>query len=489
MRIVIADDQPSTHQFLNKMIDWTSLGVTGIHHAYHGREAVELIQELSPDLLVLDLRMPVLDGIGVLQEIRHMPRKPKTMILSAHDEFEYARDAMKFGVRHYLLKPVDIAAVTQSVEELGQEVRQEARDGLERIMAKVCRLKSMDAESVQSINTVFQTLGIHGYLCVFVTAPDGEAGKILSLLPSMPYQWAAQSNLTDIYLIQGMTDREDPSGIVRLYREQLPEGAVIGVSRVQQQSELLVTGLLQCESAAKTGFYEGYGVYLYSEAALLRGFSRQETDDLVRGLASKLEPDYSEQALERAVSTLFAAFRHKRVMPETVYQICYHLLFMMVTKYGGSREKLSVGMVQSQKTLQQLQAYFSKLMLEMIRSKEESSFSPEDTIHQIKRYVETNYSDDLSLDRVAAKFIMNKYQLCRLFKREFGISYWSYVTRIRMEKAAELLLYTPYKVAHIALKTGYPDESHFSNVFKKYYGIRPKDYKQNHTQESSTTNQ
>ncbi|MCR8634308.1 response regulator transcription factor [Paenibacillus radicis (ex Xue et al. 2023)] len=489
MKLVIADDQQSTHQFLHKMIEWKSLGITEVHHAFHGKEAVELIAELSPDLLILDLKMPMLDGIGVLREIRDLPQKPKTMILSAHDEFEYARDAMRFGVQHYLLKPIDIVAVSQAVEILRKEVERETRDHLEGLIAQVCRFKTMDAVTSQLIHIGFQALAVNGYLCVYVKEPDMEAGQAVSLLPTSPCQFAVRINNAEAYIVHGLKEEQAASDIARLYENGLPDSAVIGISAVQRQADLLVTGLLQCESAAKVGFYEGGGVYVYSESMFTEALTQHQTDEMVRGMLAKLELDYSEQAWEKAVSTMFAAFRDKKVKPEAVYQICCHLLFMMLSKKQGYEAKFSVSMLEAQQTLEQLQQLFSQYMVDIIGSMLKPSFAPEDTIYQIKQYVESNCSEDLSLDSMAAKFIMNKYQLCRLFKREFDVSYWSYVTMVRMQKAAELLLYTSYKVVHIGQKVGYPDESHFSNAFKKYYGIRPKDYKHKHTQESSTTNQ
>ncbi|WP_165971890.1 helix-turn-helix domain-containing protein [Paenibacillus piri] len=494
MKLMIADDQPSTHRFLDKMIDWTSLGISEVHHAFHGQEAVERIRELEPELLILDLRMPILDGIGVLRQLEPLPRKPKTIILSAHDEFEYARDAMKFGVRHYLLKPIDTAAVIESVGALGGEVRREAADRLESAIAGVCRLKAVDEAALQAINGGFRASGIGAYVCLFVTAADREGDGVGDAagmpLPAMPNQFVVRLNRTDAYIIQGIPGTDDPGDTLRACRSMARDGLIIGISRVQRQAELLLTGLQQCEAAAEAGFYDGIGAYEYAETPLTGAIGGQERDELARGLTGKLELDYSAPALERAVDAMFAGFRRKRVAPAAVYAICHHILFMMLKdQHANAGGKPPCDKLEPQPTLHGLQSHFVRHLQEIVRGRVQPAFSAEATIHRIKQYVDTSFSGDLSLDTMAAKFILNKYQLCRLFKREFGVSYWSYVTRVRMEKASELLLYTPHKVAHIALTVGYPDESHFSNVFKKYYGLSPTDYKRSHAQQSSTTNQ
>src|SRR5699024_3597223 len=107
---------------------------------------------------------------------------------------------------------------------------------------------------------------------------------------------------------------------------------------------------------------------------------------------------------------------------------------------------------------------------------ENASSDQAELLERIKDFVDKNYNEDISLNNISKKFYIDKYQLSKLFKDYFSINYWTYVTKVRMEKAAGLLLNTDLKNYQIAEKVGYFDESHFSHAFKKYYGISPRKY-------------
>ena len=111
MKLLLTDDQNSVHMFFDRMLHYEELGITQVFHAGNGQEALEIIKKEWPELLLLDIRMPVMDGLSLLKEIDDFSFEHRAMILSAYDEFEYAKKCMQFGVRDYLLKPIDIREV------------------------------------------------------------------------------------------------------------------------------------------------------------------------------------------------------------------------------------------------------------------------------------------------------------------------------------------------------------------------------------------
>ncbi len=106
-KLLIVDDQPSVHQYLQRAVDWTHLGIDPVLHAYEGKECLRLIETHRPDLMLLDIKMPKCDGMAVLEALQRYPLPPRIILLSAYGEFHYAQRAIRYGVSNYLLKPID----------------------------------------------------------------------------------------------------------------------------------------------------------------------------------------------------------------------------------------------------------------------------------------------------------------------------------------------------------------------------------------------
>lgn len=112
-------------------------------------------------------------------------------------------------------------------------------------------------------------------------------------------------------------------------------------------------------------------------------------------------------------------------------------------------------------------------MVQRVKSLEKSDY----IVHRIKKYVEDNYTSNISLDSLAGSLNISKYYLSHLFRKSTGGSFWDYLTEYRIEKAKNLLLYTNDKTYEIAIKVGYENASYFSTIFKKCVGVTPVEFK------------
>lgn len=134
MKLLIADDQNSVHMFLNQMLPYEELGITEVFHAKNGEEAWNIVQKELPELLLLDIQMPVMNGLALLEKISTMNFEHRVLILSAYNEFEYARKCILYGVQEYLLKPIDIKEMKQvlqkNIEELQKQQVQRCSEAL-----------------------------------------------------------------------------------------------------------------------------------------------------------------------------------------------------------------------------------------------------------------------------------------------------------------------------------------------------------------------
>lgn len=125
MKMVLIDDEFSTLDLLEKIIDWKALGVEIVGKAQDGNTALEIIDEKKPDIIIVDIKMPYMDGLELISLLRKKKLKVKIIILSAYGEFEYAQKALSEGVSGYLLKPVDEQKLEVQVKKLIQEIEEE----------------------------------------------------------------------------------------------------------------------------------------------------------------------------------------------------------------------------------------------------------------------------------------------------------------------------------------------------------------------------
>ncbi|UJF34793.1 response regulator [Paenibacillus hexagrammi] len=129
LKTVIVDDEPKLRQGLQTLIPWGSLGFQVIAAAANGQEALNVLKSDMPDLVIVDIRMPVMDGLQFIQHASTLGVHLHMIILSGYADFEYAQQAIKFGVDGYLLKPVDIGEMTALLKQVRERIEEERHQG------------------------------------------------------------------------------------------------------------------------------------------------------------------------------------------------------------------------------------------------------------------------------------------------------------------------------------------------------------------------
>ncbi|MDM5329489.1 response regulator [Neobacillus sp. CF12] len=147
--ILIVDDEPRTRQGLKKNLDTWANGNYQIYTASNGEEAIEMMKQYKVHILITDIRMPEITGLQLLKIAKEKNISPVIIVISAYSEFEYAQEALRFGVINYLLKPISKKALIEAVEEAVQAVEKKERAGL---IEKVVDTKLVDASSQNNTN-------------------------------------------------------------------------------------------------------------------------------------------------------------------------------------------------------------------------------------------------------------------------------------------------------------------------------------------------
>lgn len=494
MKLLVADDQHSLHLYLDTMMNWGELDVKEVKHTYDGKETLVSVREFKPHLLILDIRMPFMSGLDMLKELQDLPTKPKTVILSAHDEFEYAREALRLHVEQYLLKPVDITLLQSAIRGLVAQIREEYQKTLAQEFGKWVHAQSLHSDALEKIHEAFHVLNIDHYLLLEVR---GE-------LPAekLPTDWMADQDAVayfDIYrkspdsyaCLLGL-DKDISAGVLLELIKRLWEHwqainpniqLSIGLSQKAKDSAVLSDLLKQSEEANLMYFYSPHSVNMFEAGWFDEEWTLNEHQHYEKGFEEKISYAFHMENILQLSGELFQEFRRKRLHPEKVYAFILQHLYTIGQSNNCSdlkwsdSEELSIDFLRKFRKLNDLEVMFNG-WIRHLGDRPADAHGWHETIKQVKQYVELNYGEDVSLQTVSQLFSIDRYQLSRLFKQECQMNYWSFVMNVRMKKAAEMLAGTQLKNSVIAEATGFVDESHFSRVFKKHYKVTPKQYRQ-----------
>lgn len=122
IKLLIVDDEKAIRQTIASLIDWKNLGITLIGSAQNGLEALNIILDESPEIVMTDIRMPGLSGLDLIRQIYELNQDTRFIILSGYEEFEYAKEAMKYGIRHYLLKPCNENQIIDAILSVKSDI-------------------------------------------------------------------------------------------------------------------------------------------------------------------------------------------------------------------------------------------------------------------------------------------------------------------------------------------------------------------------------
>src|SRR5690625_660782 len=481
MKILIADDQISTHQYLDAVIDWEQLGIKEIYHAYNGQETFDLLIDKKPDILILDIEMPKLNGIHVMKKIREI-HQPETIIISAFDEFEYARDAVELGVHNYILKPIDPDLLDNELKRLSENVKTRHKQN---IKTKISRLLhfGLQSEGLLDIQTCFSQLGIESFRVIYLKLLHPNMEKLLDVFKQMNNQLLFPNGSSELVIMQ---TAPRSNKVIQQINELTDKHRIEffgGMSPISSNVKNIDKMIQMSKTAAKLGFYKKNTIHLYMDGQFEKKFDELLANNVVKKLNEGQELGYIDNKIKHSIVKLFDLAIEKLIDPIYLYNFCFKLLNTIDQVTPNLVEELNIyysfeNLLKEKHTFIELRTFLLNI-IDKINILQKTNVNDQVALlERIKKYVESNYSEDISLNNISKTFHIDKYQLSKLFKEYFSINYWAYVTKVRMDKASELLLNTDLKNYQIAEKLGYTDESHFSRAFNKFYGTSPRKYAQ-----------
>lgn len=512
---MFVDDESIEREGLRLMLERNRHDVEVVAEAQNGKQAVELALSHKPDLIFMDIKMPELDGLEAMKQILVELPSTKCVMVSAFDTFDYAREAMKFGIKEYLLKPSKVTEVLEAYDRMVEELESERREEEEKteINYRLERVSSLiEAEFIVSLmmDHVYEFSvddwrdwldleNRQGFVAVFSFESDhlhpGREDK------SEWYRILKQS-LQEEHphcLVGPLTGFQVPAFV---FHDQMEASASIRENFARSMIRRVQHELQDCR------LFVGVGMVVsdlndfsqsYEEAIYALEFVRDHPGATYMVFTSQLKqkrkeliPFEVEKELVDAVKKgdiqqglhLFDSY-YKLIVQAANYQIStvkramdnFFIVLTRSMKELGFEESVEMNFERLDTSTQikaVARAYLSTIM-ERIRDWRTNGI--EGLLIQAKDYIDRHYHKAISLEEVAEQIGLSSYYLSKLFKEQYQVTFIEYLTQVRLEKAKEFLVEGTLPLKEIAITIGYKDPNYFSRVFKKETGVSPREYR------------
>ena len=527
VKAMIVDDELIVRDGIKFILDNNFDNVSVVAMAKSGREAIEFFEEERPQLIFMDIQMPGINGIEAIKSIREMDSHVKFVIISAYEQFEYAKKAVQLGVREYILKPINknklIAIVRKTIDEitLEKQAKQRERETQEKLDKILPVLEYgyiysiiMNADYEQESSNYYNLLGIDcsmaymmvievgegdnphmlsnkigigikgnqvynsirnaiKYKCKSVVGPmivNRIAVMVYDDMPDNEYQHRvrAMELAESIYdRIKGLTESEVYIGIgscSKLHRINISYNeALIALSKITDEKILHIKDAV----VERTDGYSFLKIRS-DEEAIIRKVDEGNVDDVrerMTGFFAKLEKNHlGNMELARGVATELMVLIYSAGYRNGSLEAEGHTMAYMDELAG----------IQQFYDLQNWCLSKAVKITSGIHYEKENKVSS--VIAEAMTYIVENYNMDLRLKDVAEAVAISPQYFSKIFKKELGVNFIDYLTSVRIEKAKEMLKDGSLSIKEICYEIGYNDPNYFSRLFKKIEGVSPTEF-------------
>ncbi len=538
-KVMIVDDEFYFREALKISLKWEELGFEICGEAKNGKEALQKIQELKPDITIVDINMPIMDGLEFAKKLRELGIESKILILTGHSEFNYAKQAVSLGVYNYLLKPVNEDELANCLCEMKSDIQKEAN-----IRIEVERLEKQVKENIPLLKEKFLNDLILGNSVIKSEEVVGKTKYLQMNILSEYYQiavvevnydenleWTDEDKQLWLFAIKNITgeilqeyfefemcyDRDDRLCIivclngneVESLLEDTLERVKISVNKYlkffisigigNRKSDIFDVASSYKESiiALKNKLTVGSNkVILYSSVDDLELKLNLFTDEHRSQLLLCMRTGNSEE-IDMILTNIFRDVRGRNIHCEILFVVCVEIVSVcmeIIAEMGIGFKKIYQNSqinifeeIQLKQSIDEMEGWVKGIFTDAVEYiKKNKTTKASQLIEKVKKYIADNYqNDELDINIVAKSLFVNYGHICFVFKRDTGITINDYITEFRIKKAKELIDNGNQLVFSVAKKVGYADANYFGKCFKKYYGLTPSKYIENVSQKGN----
>lgn len=538
-KVLIIDDEEPLREAIKILGDWDGLQVDEVWEATNGVTGLEMLKEHRPDLVMVDMKMPEMNGVEFLRIVEQEYPELLTIVISGYNDFEFTRQAIHSKVVDYLLKPINRQDLNQALRKAVDllEARRQTHSELitrniafnmslpklkEKIylsiiergfkkqsnqaflpligadkednrfgtlvlkllnMQKICDQRfNRDTELLYfAVANVINEAVMEDVVCFSFPNPkeDGEIIAIFTMQGGYPEDHAFRAD----YLMKKIGHTlSDLFGIVSAagMGQVYDEVSRLADSYEEARSSLLAVDLHKLKGATAFGVRGKAGtsevLSFTSRMPILRG-------GLESGNMHHAKVVFGEFVQKIKEADSFTIGEAERMIRDIIVLFNDMALDLGVPSdklpASGSRSSLAAAGISGDFSTTDEYEQLLYRILEYYSEQIRQSMAVNRPFHieDIKDYIDQHYFEDIKISMFTEKYFLSREYLMKLFKQQFGFGIHEYMQKVRMDKACVLLDDSSLKIQDISEMLGYKDKNYFSKAFRNYYGVSPSEYR------------
>ena len=500
--IMIVDDEKAIRESLPWAVDFEQYGFKVCATAKNGQDALEKMEIYSPEVVLLDVCMPILDGVGVLQKLHETGDKklPYIVMLSGYSDFEYVRAAMRYGVKDYLTKPMDenelIQILTQLKEELDARLQ---KQDCEKILQAARALQKMYHDGDGERDAYQEYVMMH---CVVLNSDSAKEAYsaiwscIEEMVPGDKIAFFRNKGSVLSYLVSSRIIEEYQYSVPLFARHILHHIKKCGVECALLFDEsLFVEKIGTFRNDYATHLYQMLTEVFWGDAQVIQNQKghlnevnerRIEQEDVFLAGLKKAVRELDETALKEVYDAIIGETYRARLnitfVQEINYRI-YYALMDLILEEGDTVAEPVLKPLDWRDTFCFIRyAQWKEMLWEQIST----VFSYVDNINKMKHqgmadkaitYIRNHFREQLTLKEVADECYISAAYLGRCVQKAAGVSFKQYLNDLRLEEAKRLLRQTDKMIYEIAEEVGFKESKYFVSKFTAEIGKTPLEYR------------
>ena len=485
-KVYLLDDEPFILEGLKYIVDWQDYGFEIVGSANNGDDGLKEILTMDIDLVITDIMMPKMTGLELIENLIKLNYQTNFIVLSAFQEFQYAKKAISMGAQNYILKPIDTEELERSLINIKNKLKdKENRNKDKEVVNNSLLLKIITDKDYENIDYLKEKLKYNGEYRVGIIElknKNKDIHKVLKVIPGMKkYLYCIENKSKAVFIIDDKFNNEYIEELTNIKNEitdLINDIVYISLGQIIKDLKDINTSY---ESAKDISEYK----IIYPDISWIKAYKEKNNrnidididfEDLKSLLINK---DFTNASLY--IESKFSKLKQDNLNPKKIKAKALEVFLNVYNHIDESKlmKNLSIYLENAinTNTIDEIQLELINMIKFMQTKLENTQESISPIIIKLLDHIEQNYQKDLNLKEISDILNINSIYLGQLFQKEIGILFSDYINNFRINKAKDLLANTSLKASEIGELVGYSNKNYFYRKFKSIVGITPSEWR------------